>query len=211
MDRELVAFVGAGLQVLAAGVGAEAPAGAIARGYEFVEHLSSHTHSGIRHVVVDTVAQVWADWRSSSLPRVVGREHIAAIPRLLERYRLEQSAIISAVSYAGTSTNGTDATGVVKNAARRLAAAVVAKAARASEFSGTGLSEALTFFFLERLFERLLLERRILRELKGTMALHFATLEREGLPPDETDPAVRFADLSGVVDGSWRGERSQLS
>ena len=202
MDRELVAFVGAGLQIVAGGILTAPPKGSLRDGFVFVEHLLKFGDSGLTDVLLGTIRDIWKDWRRAKLPRVVAREHITALPGILETYRVEHGMVLSAVAAIGVS----ESAGSV--AAHRLASVIVEKAAAGGCFDDTGLSRQLTFFFIERLLLRLLVERKLIQDLKVPVAQYFAAYGRRSPIPEAqawlADPLGFSTDdvLGGWTPGS---------
>ncbi|MFM9942511.1 MAG: hypothetical protein ACKVP7_23785 [Hyphomicrobiaceae bacterium] len=167
MDRELVALVGAGLQVTASGLTSPPPVGSIRDGYAFIEHLMMFGDSGLKIVVIDTVTTLWGDWLRSGLPRAVAEEHIKVLPDILEEYRIEPSAVLASMAAMGVS----ERTGCV--AAHRLAAIIIDKASADGIFTDTGINRQLAFFFVERLLELLLTKRVLIKDLETPMRTYY--------------------------------------
>lgn len=190
MERDLVHCVGAAIQVLAAGLGLEAPSGSVERGYEFVAHLAQVSdESRLDGIVTGAVRQVWAEWRLTGLPRTVAARHIAGLAALLEAYRPEpqgiKEALTSASATAFQHTHRRDRRAAIAQATRVIASHVADSAARDGVLAARGLSRELSYCLLEQLFLHLLRAHQALRELQPAMATYFADLRREvGRPAD---------------------------
>lgn len=207
MDRELVALVGAGLQVVAGGVGITVPRGSIVEGYRFVDYLLRFGDSGLQDLVIGTILETWTEWRRSPLPLVVAGEHIAALPELLERYRLDRSVLMGAVAQANAPATASEAQerAAATAAARRLASLIIEQAAKAGAFNGSGLSQQLSFFFVERLLAPIIVERQVLRCVHGGIVQYYTRFERE------LASAAPSPDLDWSSGPDVRPERTDLA
>ncbi len=168
MDRELVALVGAGMQVIANGIVGRPPDGSLRNGFAFVDHLLMFGNSGLDGVVVDTVTTLWRDWLKSGLPREVAEDHIAILPELLERYRVEPAAVRAAFAVTVASRQSGNI------GADRLTASIIAAASKDGCFDGTGFNRQLAFFFIERLLSLMLEQRSLVEDLHVAIQNYFA-------------------------------------
>lgn len=182
MERELIQLVGAGIQALAGGLGISVPAGAIPLGYEFIECLAEAEPSVVDRLVVGSVAEIWADWKVTKLPRNIAMVHASGLVHLLERYRPDVRTVTSALASAGGRQSSLDRHVYCRDtptalAARRLTCSLVQSAIDSGAFRAAGLSPQISFFFLDRIFVHLLAERQLLRELREAMVEAYAGFE----------------------------------
>lgn len=171
MEVALVTFVGAGLTTLSAGFGIAVPEGAIARGYEIVRYLSQEDSPRTKKLVMQTVGEMWQDWRQSYLPVEVARQHLEALPQLMDHYRLPSDLLVGAIGAASASIKQGGAGNNIHG--RRLAAQFVDDARAGGAFTEHGISGPIAFFFVDRLYSRLLAERGFVDSLLPLLDAYF--------------------------------------
>lgn len=169
MEVALVSFLGAGLDALLPDGGtarqtADVPAG----GMPFVGHLLKVAPEPTRALIELTVKELWAEWCKFGLPNEVATLHLSGVPALLEKHRIERDILVGAIAVARSIKRSGRSVAVAP--ARRLATIVVAAARDDRAFSRGGLSETVTFFFIERLFALLLTESALLIQVQSAVA-----------------------------------------
>jgi tetratricopeptide (TPR) repeat protein len=156
VEVALVRLVGAGLATFAEVMGARVPAGALTRGDELLKRFVVADPAAVGALAEQTVRDMWSGWPSSGLPRAVAESHVAALPELLAEFRVSADMLLGAM--ASVRGDGDPAAREKANLvqAGRIAAGIT-KAARAARIFDPGaLSEQVSFYFLERLYGRLL-------------------------------------------------------
>jgi tetratricopeptide (TPR) repeat protein len=171
MEVALVTFVGAGLTTLSAGFGITVPFGAVASGYELVRFLAGQDNPRTKQLVMEIVAGIWQDWRASGLPSDIAARHVEALPHILDHLRLPDEILVGSIAAAALDlkTGGNTAF----HHGRRVAAELVAGARDRGVLAEHDLSEPISFFFLERLFGRLLHERQFMDSLLPSLDAYF--------------------------------------
>jgi len=171
MEVALVTFLGAGLTSIGAGFGIVVPEKAMLGGFELVRYLYGADNPRTTALVTEAVGEIWQDWQTSGLPRDVAEHHLAALPEIMDRHRpaadLQIGAIAAAKAALKSQSSSTDAQ------ARRLAAEIVGLARDSGSLTELQLSEPIAFFFLERLYTRLLAELETLERLIASFDVFF--------------------------------------
>jgi hypothetical protein len=197
MDRELVAFVGAGLQIVASGMVASPPAGSLRDGFRFVEYLVAFGGPGLSRLAIGGVQSIWLDWRRSKLPRIVAVEHIRALPGLLEDHRIDRGRVLSTLAAMGDTDAGRS------SAAFKLTTIIIERVTAAGAFEEADLSRQLTFFFIERLLLQVLAERGLIKELSVPITRYFAEYARDRAAAQDPD-AVTSGYFGGDFLHGWQ-------
>lgn len=180
MERELVRFIGTGLTVMAAGLGAPRPSGL--DGYALIDHLLPSAGRDLERLVAGCVRDIWRSWRRAKLPGNVARDHVIGMTMLLDACAPDPQTVLAAMVAAGSAPPerqslarklGREPTG--GGAARHLATLVVRSGVEVRAFDGTEINPQLTFFLLERLFQHLLAERQLVCDLKPLIEIWMLT------------------------------------
>ncbi len=180
MERILVRFIGAGVQLFARGLGVDAAPGAISKGYAFVEQLVAADAAAVNPVVVGAARSMWSHWRAARLQPAVVAEQLETLIPLLETYGPDRHAITIAFAAAAGSTGISNSRCMI--AAQKLAAHIIDQASRAGAFDNQRINRSVCFLLLEGLFGHLLAERRILRDMKFAIEKATAEMQRSQVP-----------------------------
>ncbi len=171
MEVALVRFIGAGLALVFEGLEEKVPAGAVAGGDRFLALAASQEAPIVLAAVERVTSEIWREWRIAKLPRPIAKDHLEALPRLLDRYRVPRSQMIGAVSVAQAARRtGSQAPGH----AARVASTIVGELKVAEVFKSGKLNESIAYFFIDRLLSHLLKEPQLLIQLRDVFREYVA-------------------------------------
>ena len=171
MEVALVTFVGAGLTSIASGFGIAVPERAMLGGFQLVRFLFGADNPRISTLVTQTVGDIWQDWQASGLPADVAARHIVSLPAIMDVHRPAADLQIGAIAAAKSAVRLRS--GPVDVQARRLASEIVGMARASGHLDELGLSAPVAFFFLERLYARLLGELELIESLISSFDIYF--------------------------------------
>lgn len=154
LDVALVNYVGAGWCSLAPAHGLELPQGAVASGKILLQSMHQQEPAETQAFVESTVQAIWTDWLSSGMPESVALSHLEILPRLIQEHQPATDTIIAAIAIT-TATNKLGPA-AINAQARRLSSEIVERARENNFFQKFGISDGVTFYFLEAIYGQLL-------------------------------------------------------
>lgn len=167
MHVEFVEFVGAGIALWTSGVDDEAPAEAYIQGTNLVRRLAMVAGAEpVERLVDRLVRDLWQEWKQSKRSRAVLSTHLAALPGIMNTYRLPAGQFMSGLIAARKAMRSGGNSDLI---AHRLASDIILKARSVGAIENAGLDESLCFFLLARMIGSLLAQSDALSELRPAL------------------------------------------
>ena len=154
LDVALVNYIGAGWCSLAPAYGLNVPEGAITNGKILLQQMHAADPVETQNFVTEAVETIWSDWLGSGMPNSVAVSHLELLPNLITENQPAVDTIISAIAIS-TATNKLGPAAIHAQA-RRLSSDIIERARETDYFQINGISDGVSFYFLEAVYGRLL-------------------------------------------------------
>lgn len=188
MEVALVRFIGAGILALASGYNCRVPSGAMRRADGLIAHLAASGSSVAATLLATSARDIWGVWRAAMLPADLAKEHLEALPLVLEECRLPADAVIG---YLAQSQLALRRSGQVADVAGRVASQLIHASSTSNQWDQLKLSEPLAQALLQSLFASLLGAQQALNALRPSIGEYLDKLTRS--------PAGEVARDAGTV------------
>ena len=154
LDVALVNYIGAGWCSLSPAYGLDVPEGGVTNGKILLQQMHAADPDKTQTFVTEAVETIWSDWLGSGMPNSVAVSHLEQLPQLIAEHQPSVDTIVSAIAISrATNKLGPAA---IHAQARRLSSDVIEHAREVDYFQLNGISDGVSFYFLEAIYGRLL-------------------------------------------------------
>ena len=154
LDVALVNYIGAGWCSLSPAYGLDVPEGGLTNGKILLQQMHAADPDKTQTFVTEAVETIWSDWLGSGMPNSVAVSHLEQLPKLIAEHQPSVDTTVSAIAISrATNKLGPAA---IHAQARRLSSDVIERAREVDYFQLNGISDGVSFYFLEAIYGRLL-------------------------------------------------------